>query len=124
MEGSLPAGGATASALPPPHPVEACLDKLKDEVLNVLQNEASYKETIRKLETELSAYKRAFVDVDAELREAKLTQLEMGSLNRQLEKECQSFKNQDKGHRIVMLLDGDGAIFSAQFIGQVYHCKL
>ncbi|KAF8211113.1 hypothetical protein K438DRAFT_2011507 [Mycena galopus ATCC 62051] len=117
MEGSLPAAGAT-SALPPPHPVELCLDNLKDEVLNVLRNEASYKETIRQLETELSVYKRAFVDVDAELKEAQLTQLETKALNRRLEKECQSFKNQDRGHRIVMLLDGDGAIFSPQFIAQ------
>jgi hypothetical protein len=103
-------------------------------VLNVLQNEASYKATIEKLEMELSVYKRAFVDVDAELKESQLAQLETQALNRRLEKEFQSFKKQDKvtiatqlrvyfvlllqGHRAVMLIDGDGAIFSPQFIGQ------
>ncbi|KAF7345433.1 hypothetical protein MVEN_01561300 [Mycena venus] len=118
MEGSLPASGVTASALPTQHPVELCLDNLKDEVLNVLRNEASYKDTIQRLETELSVYKRAYADVDLELKAAQLAQLETETINRRLEQECQSFKKQDKGHRIVMLLDGDGAIFSPQFIGQ------
>jgi len=118
MEGSLPAASATVSALPPQHPVEFCLDNLKDEVLNILRNEASYKETIQKLELELSVYKRAFLDVDTELKEAQLAQLETEALYRRLEQECQSVKKQNKGHRIVMLLDGDGAIFSAHLIGQ------
>ncbi|KAJ7848868.1 hypothetical protein B0H14DRAFT_2767052 [Mycena olivaceomarginata] len=118
MEGSLSAAGVTAGALAPQHPVELRLDDLKAEVLNVLQNEASYKATIEKLEMELSVYKRAFVDVDAELKESQLAQLETQALNRRLEKEFQSFKKQDKGHRVVMLIDGDGAIFSPQFIGQ------
>ncbi|KAJ7777175.1 hypothetical protein B0H16DRAFT_1712217 [Mycena metata] len=117
MEGSLPAASANQSAAPQ-HVVEICLDNLKDEVLNILRNEASYKETIRKLETELSVYKRAFVDVDTELKASQFQLLETEELNKRLEKECHSFKTQDKGHRVVMLLDGDGAIFSAQFIGQ------
>ncbi|KAJ6580872.1 hypothetical protein B0H19DRAFT_1112671 [Mycena capillaripes] len=110
--------GAKQGALPPQHPVEFCLDNLKDEVLNMLRNESSYKEKIQKLETELSVYKRAFVDVDTELKEAQLAQLETEALNARLEKECESFKKQNKGNRVVMLLDGDGTIFSAQFIGQ------
>lgn len=67
-----------------------------DEVLNVLRNEASYKETIHKLETELSVYKRAFADVDSELKAAQLAQLETETLNARLEKEYLSFKKQDK----------------------------
>ncbi|KAJ7147619.1 hypothetical protein C8R43DRAFT_1010148 [Mycena crocata] len=111
MDGSV--HGASQAAT---HPIELCLDNLKDEVLNVLRNETSFKETIQKLETELSVYKRAFTDVDAELKEAQLVQLETEELNKRLEKECESFKKQDKGNRIVMLVDGDGAIFSAQLI--------
>ncbi|KAJ7036559.1 hypothetical protein C8F04DRAFT_1094876 [Mycena alexandri] len=117
MEGSLPAAGANPNAAPQ-HAVEVCLDNLKDEVLNILRNEASHKEAIHKLETELSVYKRAFADVETELKASRFQRLETEALNKRLEKECQSFKNQDKGHRVVMLLDGDGAIFSAQFIGQ------
>ncbi|KAJ7483296.1 hypothetical protein FB451DRAFT_1234011 [Mycena latifolia] len=89
-----------------------------EEVLAVLRNETAYKEQIQKLETELSVYKRAFADVDSDLKAAQLAQLETEAINARLEKECLSFKKQDKGHRVVMLLDGDGAIFSAQFIGQ------
>ncbi|KAJ6568366.1 hypothetical protein DFH09DRAFT_1155218 [Mycena vulgaris] len=116
MEGSLP--GANRGAAAPQHPIERCLESLKDEVLDVLRNETMYKETIQKLETELSVYKRAFADVDAELQAARILQLETEAVNVRLEKECLSFRKQDKGHRVVMLLDGDGAIFSAQFIGQ------
>ncbi|KAJ7114128.1 hypothetical protein C8R44DRAFT_881674 [Mycena epipterygia] len=117
MEGSLP-GAKQGAGAPTQHPIELYLDNLKDEVLNVLRNETSYKETIQRLETELTVYKRAFADVDTELKTSQLAQLEMSELNKRLENEYLSLKNQDKGHRVVMLLDGDGAIFSASFIAQ------
>ncbi|KAK7031685.1 hypothetical protein R3P38DRAFT_2925133 [Favolaschia claudopus] len=112
MEGSRPDADATM------HPVEICLDNLRDQVFNVLQNEASYQEQIQKLETELSVYKRAFVDVDADLKKSQIAQMETEAINRRLEKECQIFKKQDQGHRIITLIDGDGAIFSSQLIAQ------
>ncbi|KAJ7233074.1 hypothetical protein C8J57DRAFT_1196042 [Mycena rebaudengoi] len=116
MEGSLP--GAHKDALSPQHPIERCLEDLKDQVFHVLQNETSYKETIQRLETELTVYKRAFADVDTELKAARLSLLESDQHIERLENEYQSFRNQDKGHRVVMLLDGDGAIFSPQLISQ------
>ncbi|KAJ7708978.1 hypothetical protein B0H17DRAFT_1031419 [Mycena rosella] len=112
MEGSLPGAQGVV------HPIELCLDSLREEVLDVLRNETAYKERIQKLERELSVYKRAFADVDSDLKAAQLAQLETEAVNSRLEKECLAFQQQDKGHRVVMLLDGDGAIFSAQFIGQ------
>ncbi|KAJ7663890.1 hypothetical protein DFH06DRAFT_1042083 [Mycena polygramma] len=118
MESSLPAAGANQSALVSQHPVELSLANLKDDVLNVLRNEALYKETIQKLETELSVYKRAFTDVDAELKAAQIAQSQTEAINAKLERERLSFKNHDQGHRVVMLLDGDGAIFSTEFIRQ------
>ncbi|KAJ6526111.1 hypothetical protein B0H10DRAFT_1863876, partial [Mycena sp. CBHHK59/15] len=91
---------------------------LTDEVFNVLSQEASYKEAIQKLEKELNVYKRAFSDLDVELKEARTLQKETEIRNKRLENECLSFKKQDKGHRVVILLDGDGAIFNALYIGQ------
>ncbi|KAJ6457432.1 hypothetical protein C8R47DRAFT_1164354 [Mycena vitilis] len=118
MESSLPATGANQNVVAPQHPVELSLANLKDDVLNVLRNEVLYKETIQKLETELSVYKRAFTDVDAELKAAQIAQSRTEAINAKLERVCLSFKNHDQAHRVVMLLDGDGAIFSADFIRQ------
>ncbi|KAJ7230449.1 hypothetical protein GGX14DRAFT_410840 [Mycena pura] len=114
--------GPTSSiqdTVPPPHPkayVQAQLISFPDEVLNILRNETSYKETIQKLETELSVYKRAYADVDADLKAAKSAQLETETLNMQLKNENMLLKKQDKGNRVVMLIDGDGAIFSPHLI--------
>ncbi|KAJ7780175.1 hypothetical protein DFH07DRAFT_794069 [Mycena maculata] len=118
MEASLPGGNPSAALPPQVHPVEFCLDNLKDEVLNVLRNETSYKDNIQNLETELAVYKRAFADLNAELQTAQLARLETEEINTRLQAECLAFKKQDKGHRVVILLDGDGAIFSPHLIGQ------
>lgn len=53
------------SNLCPPTDFFSCLG----EIANVLSNEASYCDQIRKLEAELSVYKRAYADVDAERRQ-------------------------------------------------------
>ncbi len=42
-----------------------------DQVFDMIQNEASCLERIQQLETELSAYKRAYADVDAEHRQCE-----------------------------------------------------
>lgn len=61
-----------------------------------MRNETSYKETIQKLETELSVYKRAYADVEADLKAAKSAQLETETLNMQLKSETLLLKKQDK----------------------------
>ncbi|KAJ7068901.1 hypothetical protein B0H15DRAFT_139397 [Mycena belliarum] len=122
MEGS--STGAYPSAVPP-HPIELCLENLKAEVLDVVRNETAYKEKIQELAEDLAAYKHVLAAVNAELAavntelaDARRAQQEAEAATARLEEEVRSYKNQDKGHRIVMLLDGDGAIFSAQFIAQ------
>lgn len=41
------------------------------EMFNLLGNESQHRETIQKLEAELGVYKRAYADVDAELRQVE-----------------------------------------------------
>ena len=60
----------------------------------MLSNEASYRDQIQKLETELSVYKRAYTDVDAERR-----QLE--KLKHDAEKEKVLLENQLKVARYI-----------------------
>nr|GAT51386.1 predicted protein [Mycena chlorophos] len=98
------------------HPIALCLENLKDEVTSLVQNETTLKETVDKLQTELSAFKRAYSDVDAELRAAKLALDEAEVQNVQLKDE--SARRHGMGNRVVMLIDGDGAIFSTQLIAQ------
>ncbi|KAJ7605300.1 hypothetical protein FB45DRAFT_849131 [Roridomyces roridus] len=113
MEGSL----STANVpLAVQHPIELCLDTLKDEFVNVLQNEITYKNEIEQLKTELNVYKRAAKDLETELETTKRMQKEAEEQNGKLQAECLTLKNQDKGHRVIVLLDGDGTIFSPQFI--------
>ncbi|KAJ7623799.1 hypothetical protein FB45DRAFT_115625 [Roridomyces roridus] len=113
MEGSL---STTNEPLQVQHPIELCLDTLKDQIVNVLHNEKSYKDKIDQLETDLNVYKRAAKDLNADLKIAQLLQKDVEEQNEKLQAECLAFKTQDKGHRVVVLLDGDGTIFSPQFI--------
>ncbi|KAJ7065410.1 hypothetical protein C8F01DRAFT_1125531 [Mycena amicta] len=114
-----PSTGATQlqGALPPPHPIELCLENLKGEITSLVKQETYYKEQVEKLQTELSAFKRAYTDVDAELKAAHAALREAETVNTQLSDVLQTH-NKPEGHRIVMLIDGDGAIFSAQLISQ------
>ncbi|KAG5340991.1 hypothetical protein C0989_012365 [Termitomyces sp. Mn162] len=88
-----------------------CFEQLRGEILQMLGNEAFHTEKIQKLEAELSVYKRAYNDVDTERR-----QLEKVKQDAVREKE--DLENQIKGFRVVVLLDGDGAIFSPELISQ------
>lgn len=46
-----------------------CTNSPTGEVLSVLANETNYHETIQNLERELSVYKRAYSDIDAERKQ-------------------------------------------------------
>ncbi|KAF5388138.1 hypothetical protein D9615_000264 [Tricholomella constricta] len=96
---------------PQPHRVGYCFEQLRGEILNLLGNETFFSEKIQKLEAELSVYKRAYNDVDSELR--LLEKLKQDAV-----KEKEDLENQIKGYRVVTLLDGDGAIFSGDLIAQ------
>ncbi|KAF7289066.1 hypothetical protein HMN09_01354800 [Mycena chlorophos] len=108
-----------AGALPPksaPRAIELCLSSLKDEITTLVKNEQSYQQTVQSLQSELSAYKRAYTDADADLQVAKNALHEAQALNVQLKEEAS--RQHDKGTRVVILIDGDGAIFSTQLISQ------
>lgn len=49
-----------------------------DELRNLLDSEALYQERIQKLETELSAFKRAYANVDGERQELQALNEEAG----------------------------------------------
>ncbi|KAF7309419.1 hypothetical protein MIND_00312700 [Mycena indigotica] len=106
----------TASKVPVAHPIELCLDNLRDEITTLVQNETTYKQALESLQTELSAFKRAYTEVNAELKTAKMALVEVQQANVHLRDEVSH--RDDKGNRVVMLIDGDGAIFSTQLISQ------
>jgi hypothetical protein len=102
---------------------------LSGEIFSVLANESLYRETIQKLETDLSVYKRAYNEVEAERRQLENLKQEAEKQKEHLENQLQvrSHSYVDRiiaesatpqGHRIVTLLDGDGAIFSNDLIAQ------
>ncbi|CAK5268060.1 unnamed protein product [Mycena citricolor] len=100
MEAKPPSATAgDEDSVRPPHPI--LTQHIADDILEVLRNDTSLRDTIKKLETELSVYKRAFADVEGELKNSRLAYLEAQS-----------------GNRVVILLDGDGAIFSGQHISK------
>lgn len=76
-----------------------------------MSNKALWHDQIQKLETELSVYKRAYVDVDGERRRLE-------TFKEEAEKQMGLLENQLKGHRVIALLDGDGAIFTSELIAR------
>ncbi|KAF9055081.1 hypothetical protein BDZ89DRAFT_1106957 [Hymenopellis radicata] len=87
------------------------LTQLRDEVIGILTGETKYIEKINQLETELSAYKRAYADVDLERKHHQKKQVEA-------EQQRELLEYQLNGHRVVTLIDGDGALFNADLISQ------
>jgi len=77
----------------------------------MMESDTASRETIRRLETELGVYKRAYADLDADRRRVERLKLDT-------DKQKEDLENQLKGHRIIALLDGDGAIFNTQLISQ------
>ncbi|KAF8165184.1 hypothetical protein B0H34DRAFT_227411 [Crassisporium funariophilum] len=86
-------------------------EQLRGEIINIMETGAASRETIRRLETELGVYKRAYADLDAERQRFE-------RLKQEADKQKEDLENQLKGHRITALLDGDGAIFNSQLISQ------
>ncbi|KAF9483963.1 hypothetical protein BDN70DRAFT_873099 [Pholiota conissans] len=91
--------------------VNLYFEQLRGEILTVLDAEAGSREIIRRLEDELSVYKRAYAGLEAERRTSERLKLEA-------DKQKDDLENQLKGHRIITLLDGDGAIFHSDLIAQ------
>lgn len=99
------------------------------EFQSLLSNKALWHDQIQKLETELSVYKRAYVDVDGERRRLETfkeeAEKQMGLLENQLKARIPipsnntlGNDNASQGHRVIALLDGDGAIFTSELIAR------
>ncbi|KAJ6516037.1 hypothetical protein C8R45DRAFT_228768 [Mycena sanguinolenta] len=91
--------------------IELGFDQLKMEVFNFLDHERASREKFQQLEKELDVYKRA---VDG-LR-VDCSRLE--TLQNETFKENERLQDLMKGHRVITLIDGDGAIFSKDLISQ------
>ncbi|EAU84926.2 hypothetical protein CC1G_00445 [Coprinopsis cinerea okayama7 len=88
-------------------------DQLRGQIIGILDRDISSQNTISNLERELAVYKRAYADLDTEKQELQ-------RLKQEAEKQLDDLKAQLQvnGHRVVTLIDGDGAIFNPQFIVQ------
>ncbi|KAJ6539204.1 hypothetical protein B0H19DRAFT_347372 [Mycena capillaripes] len=91
--------------------IEFGFDQLKNEVLNFLSHERSSQDTIRKLENDLNVYKLALGALETEC--GRLRKLQDETV-----KEKEILQDSIKGHRVITLIDGDGAIFSKDLISQ------
>ncbi|KAJ3929100.1 MAG: hypothetical protein NXY57DRAFT_1018125 [Lentinula lateritia] len=91
--------------------IQGYLENLNDEIRTLLADNSLYTDIINKLKSDLNVYQRAFSDVNAELDRYKTQMLET-------EKQKEDLEARLKGHRVVTLIDGDGAIFSKELIVQ------
>ncbi|KAG9317601.1 hypothetical protein JVU11DRAFT_1810 [Chiua virens] len=89
------------------HPVRTSLFRLSSEIDTLLVKECEYKSRIEELSTNLAAFRAAYTSSQDEIKskteEATVLLAELHAL---------------KGHekRVICLLDGDGTIFSPEFI--------
>ncbi|KDR83572.1 hypothetical protein GALMADRAFT_235821 [Galerina marginata CBS 339.88] len=91
--------------------VGAYFEQLRGEIISILEHDSVSRETIKQLENDLGVYKRAYAGVEAE-RQRFEQQIQ------EADKKREALENQLKGHRIIALIDGDGAIFTSQLIAQ------
>ncbi|KAJ7047512.1 hypothetical protein C8F04DRAFT_1059130 [Mycena alexandri] len=85
--------------------IELSFEQLKNEVLRSTQ------ETIQTLQSELRVHRLALTGLETECD--RLRKLQDETL-----KDKEHLQDLVKGHRVVTLIDGDGAIFSQNFISQ------
>ena len=93
-----------------------------------MESDTASQEKIRRLETELGVYRRAYADLEADQRRVERLKLETDKQKEDLENQLKVTNVPNylprhlivavKGHRIIALLDGDGAIFNPQLISQ------
>ncbi|KAF8211262.1 hypothetical protein K438DRAFT_1806990 [Mycena galopus ATCC 62051] len=91
--------------------IELGFDQLKKDVFNFLGHERASHEKSQQLEKELNVYKLAVDSLEADCRRLRTLQSETLKENGRLQ-------DLVKGHRVITLIDGDGAIFSKDLISQ------
>lgn len=93
-----------------------------------MDKDRTVQDTIKRLESELNVYKRAYADLDAERERFEKLKRESDKQKEDLEQQlkvgdkCRHYfhisNHFSQGHRIVVLIDGDGAIFNTKLIAQ------
>ncbi|KXN86378.1 hypothetical protein AN958_10240 [Leucoagaricus sp. SymC.cos] len=100
-------------------PDDSIVYKIENEVLKLVSAETLLQDKIKQLENELTVFKKAYTESNSEK-----THLEMkcDQLKRDADRQKELFESQlqqltlPKASRVVVLLDGDGAIFKPQLI--------
>ncbi|KAJ3575153.1 hypothetical protein NP233_g1285 [Leucocoprinus birnbaumii] len=89
------------------------IESIKDEVWKLVSAESMLQDKITQLESELTVFKKAYTEASTgkTLLEAQYEQF-----RRDAERQKEVFEQQLQGSRVVVLLDGDGAIFQPQLI--------
>ncbi|KAF9534146.1 hypothetical protein CPB83DRAFT_803828 [Crepidotus variabilis] len=77
----------------------------------MLASDTNTRVVIQKLESDLDVYKRAYAGLDAERQRTE-------RLKQEADKQREDLENQLKGNRVIVLIDGDGAIFNPQLVAQ------
>ncbi|KAF5393755.1 hypothetical protein D9757_000158 [Collybiopsis confluens] len=91
--------------------IKGLFEQLSGEFQSLMSERSLQVDSIKKLESHLNVYQRAFSDVNTELARCQTQKLET-------EKQKEDLESRLKGHRVITLIDGDGAIFSKDLIAQ------
>ncbi|KAF9057720.1 hypothetical protein BJ165DRAFT_69378 [Panaeolus papilionaceus] len=83
-------------------------EQLREEILNLMQSDGANRDLVQRLNDDLGVYKHAFFDLKGKHEQ----------LQQDMDRQREYLESQLKGHRVIALVDGDGAIFSTQLIGQ------
>ncbi|KAF9451615.1 hypothetical protein P691DRAFT_698817 [Macrolepiota fuliginosa MF-IS2] len=94
-------------------PVLQRFDSIRDDISRLLSSEAVLQDRIKQLEIDLSVYKKVFSETNAEKQRLEN---EREQLIQYYERQQESLEKQIQVSRVVVLLDGDGAIFVPQLI--------
>ncbi|RXW13828.1 hypothetical protein EST38_g12024 [Candolleomyces aberdarensis] len=86
-------------------------NRLKDEIEQLAKNEIESQELIQSLKKDISKSNRAYSSLEDELSSFKEEKAD-------LEKQRDELQNQLKPNRLVVLIDGDGAIFDPELIAE------
>ncbi|KAF7352911.1 hypothetical protein MVEN_01258400 [Mycena venus] len=100
------------------HRIELSFDQLKNEVFSFLGYERASQEKCLRLEKELNVYKLALGGLEARCSGLEAECSRLRTLHHETVKENECLQDLMKGHRIITLIDGDGAIFSKDLISQ------
>lgn len=94
------------------------IESIKDEVLKLVSVETLLQDKIQQLESELNVFKKAYTDASSK---ETLLEEQCKQVKRDAERQKEAFEQQLQASRVVVLLDGDGAIFLPHLIarGQV-----